>query len=213
MSLSTVQKVYDAYAWFYDFMFGKIFEQGRYKSTNIINQNAAKNARVLELGVGTGLSLPLYRADLEIAGIDISEKMLDKARKRIEKAHLANKVTLKKMDAANLEYPDDSFDFVVAMYVASVVPDPQAFLEEVSRVCKPGGEIIFVNHFASQKPLLNFVEKKFAAVHEVVGFNSNFSINTILDYDKFKLLNSYNTNLFGYWKVLHCQKAMVEIHK
>lgn len=210
MSLSTVRKVYDAYASFYDLVFGKIFQQGRHYSTDIVNKNAAQNASVLELGVGTGLSLPLYRSDLQIKGIDISEKMLEKAEKKVADKKLKN-VSLKVMDAAHLEYPDNSFDFVVAMYVASVVPDPQAFLEEISRVCKPNGEIIFVNHFASEKPALRFLEKKFAVIHNVVGFNSNFSINTILDYHKFKLLNSYNANLFGYWKVLHCKSETKDV--
>lgn len=205
MSLSSVRKVYNAYAWFYDFAFGKIFHQGRHLTTQIINKNACPNANILELGVGTGLSLPLYRSDLNITGIDISEKMLNKAQKRVERNHLTQNITLKVMDAAHLVFPDNSFDFVVAMYVASVVPDVSAFLEEISRVCKPTSHILFVNHFASENPRIRYLESKFARVQNIVGFNSDFDITNILDYKKLQLVDSYNTNLFGYWKLLHCK--------
>lgn len=205
MSLASVRKVYDAYAWFYDVVFGHIFHQGRHSSTNIINKGAAQNANVLELGIGTGLSLPMYRADLNITGIDISEKMLKKAEERVVKKDLKTNISLKVMDAAHLDFPDNSFDFVTAMYVASVVPDVNAFLKEISRVCKPTGEIVFVNHFASEKPAMRFLEKKLAGIHDIIGFKSDFSINNILDYEQFNLLDSHKINLFGYWKVLHCK--------
>ena len=206
-SLSSIRKVYDNYAWFYDVAFGQIFKQGRSVTTDLVNKNAAQGAKVIELGVGTGLSLPLYRRDLNITGIDISENMLKKAQERVQENHLGAKVSLKVMDAANLDFPDASFDFVVAMYVASVVPDPRAFFDEITRVCKPAGEIIFVNHFASDKPALRFIEKKLAGVQNIIGFNSNFCISTVLDYKQFQLINSYKTNLFGYWKILHCKRA------
>ncbi len=205
MSLSSVRKVYDAYAWFYDFAFGRVFNQGRHLSVDIVNKNAVKNAHVLELGVGTGLSLPLYRSDLNITGVDISEKMLNKAEERLVAGNINTKVSLKIMDAASLEFPDNSFDFIVAMYVASVVPDVNAFLKEIARVCKPSGEIVFVNHFASEKPAIRFLEKKFARIHHLIGFNSDFSIDHILDYDQFNLLHSHKVNLFKYWTVLHCK--------
>ncbi|BCZ97825.1 TPA: class I SAM-dependent methyltransferase [Legionella pneumophila] len=205
MSLSSVKKVYNIYSSFYDVLFGSIFHQGRSLCTNKVNKNAGLNASVLELGVGTGLSLPFYRPDLNITGIDISEKMLEKAEKRIVKKKLTTHIDLKIMDAANLEFPDNHFDFVVAMYVASVVPDIDAFLKEISRVCKPSGEIIFVNHFASEKPILRFLEKKLSHIDNFVGFNSNFSIHSILNYKEFKLLETQKVNLFGYWKLLHCK--------
>ncbi|HAT9594522.1 TPA: methyltransferase domain-containing protein, partial [Legionella pneumophila subsp. pneumophila] len=115
MSLSSVKKVYNIYSSFYDVLFGSIFHQGRSLCTNKVNKNAGLNASVLELGVGTGLSLPFYRPDLNITGIDISEKMLEKAEKRIVKKKLTTHIDLKIMDAANLEFPDNHFDFVVAM--------------------------------------------------------------------------------------------------
>ncbi len=205
MSVASIRKVYNIYASFYDFLFGSIFGPGRSLCTNIVNNAAQPNASVLEIGIGTGLSLPLYRSDLRISGIDISEKMLEKAQEQVVKNHLDDRVELKVMDAAHLEFPDNRFDFIVAMYVASVVPDVNAFLQEISRVAKPGAEIIFVNHFASEHPVVRFFERKFAAMDKLVGFSSDFSVHSILDYQQLKLVNSQKINLFGYWKLLHCK--------
>jgi phosphatidylethanolamine/phosphatidyl-N-methylethanolamine N-methyltransferase len=205
MSVASVRKVYNIYAGFYDFLFGSIFSQGRFSCVDIINEAAPNHATVLEIGIGTGLSLPLYRNDLNITGIDISEKMLEKAQELATKNQLNNRVQLKVMDAADLKFEDNSFDFIVAMYVASVVPDVNLFLEELTRVAKPNAKIIFVNHFSSQNPVISFLEKKIAYLNKLVGFKSDFSINSILDYKKLKLINSHKTNLFGYWKLLHCQ--------
>lgn len=204
MSVASIRKVYNIYASFYDFLFGSIFGPGRSLCTSIINKAAKQNASILEIGIGTGLSLPLYRPDLQITGIDISEKMLEKAQEQVEKNQLEDRVELKVMDAAHLEFPENRFDFIVAMYVASVVPDVNAFLQELTRVAKPTAEIIFVNHFASEQPVVHFLEKKFAAVYKLVGFKSDFSVQSILDYKQLKLLNSQKINLFGYWKLLHC---------
>lgn len=167
MSVASIRKVYNIYASFYDFLFGSIFSPGRSLCTNIINKVAKQNASILEIGIGTGLSLPLYRSDLRITGIDISEKMLEKAQEQVEKNQLEDRVQLKVMDAAHLEFPDNSFDFIVAMYVASVVPDVNAFLQELARVAKPTAEILFVNHFASEHPVVRFFEK-----NSLVSINS-----------------------------------------
>jgi len=205
MSTLAIEKVYDTYALFYDQIFGKIFDQGRHQSTMIVNQNAPARANVLELGVGTGLSLPLYRPDLNIHGIDISEKMLKKAQKRIDSGKVAAQVSLKVMDAEALTFKDNSFDFVVALYVASVVSNIDQFLNEICRVCRPGGEVIFVNHFSSNNRAIKMIEKKIGRIHSLVGFKSDFSMDPILNHENFQILNCHKTNLFGYWKVLHCK--------
>lgn len=204
MSISSVRKVYDRYSSFYDLVFGPILSPGRYLCAELVNKIAPANGKVLELGVGTGLSLPLYRKDLYISGIDISEKMLNKAKDLVHNKNLAN-VDLEVMDAQNLNFPDHSFDVVVAMYVASVVPDVDKFLEEIKRVSKKGADVLFVNHFASEKPLMKYLEEKFASLNEHVGFNSSFSMDEILKDKDFKLLSAKNINLFGYWKLLHCK--------
>lgn len=205
MSVASIRKVYNVYASFYDFLFGSIFNPGRSLCTDVVNKAAKQHATVLEIGIGTGLSLPLYREDLHITGIDISEKMLEKAEEQVVKNNLEERVQLKIMDAAHLEFPDNSFDFIVAMYVASVVPDVNAFLRELTRVAKPTAEIIFVNHFASEHSVIRFFERVFARVNELVGFRSDFSVQSLLNYKPLILLDSRKTNLFGYWKLLRCK--------
>jgi phosphatidylethanolamine/phosphatidyl-N-methylethanolamine N-methyltransferase len=205
MSVAAVRKVYNFYASFYDFLFGTVFNPGRLSCTDIINKVSPQGASVLEIGIGTGLSLPLYRKDINITGIDISDKMLKKAEELAEKNNLSERVTLKVMDAADLEFENNSFDFIVAMYVASVVPDVDLFLEEIARVAKPNAHIIFVNHFSSENKIIHFLEKKIASLNKIIGFKSDFSIHSILHFNQLKLIDSQKTNLFGYWKLLHCQ--------
>ncbi len=205
MGTLSVQKVYDSYAFFYNFLFGRIFNPGRELSVAIVNQNAGYNAKVIEVGVGTGLSLPLYRPDLQVSGVDISEKMLNKAKERITEHNLQG-ISLQVMDAADLKFPNESFDFIVAMYVVSVVPDISKFLDEINRVCKKNGDIVLVNHFVSENKFLKRLEKFISGAHSVIGFKSDFSIDQILHYPHFKLLGSKKTNLFGYWKMLHLKK-------
>lgn len=205
MSLSTVKRIYDNYAWAYDVLFGRIFGQGRHYGSKFVNLNADKSARVLEVGVGTGLSLPLYRSDLQITGIDISEKMLAKAKQRVRQEQLTTSIDLMIMDAENVDFADDSFDFVIAMYVASVVPNLDAFLNEVSRVCKPGGQILIINHFASEQRWLSVVEQSVERIQHYVGFNANLSVQVIHNHPCLDVVDSRSINFFGYWKVLHCQ--------
>ncbi len=205
MSAASIRKVYNIYASFYDFLFGSIFNPGRLSCVDIINEIAPKNSTILEIGIGTGLSLPLYREDIQITGIDISDKMLEKAKELATEKNLNDRVQLKVMDAADLEFEENSFDFIVAMYVASVVPDVNLFLEELTRVAKPNAKIIFVNHFSSENRMINFFEHKLSYLNKLIGFKSDFSINSLLSYKKLKLISSHKTNLFGYWKLLHCQ--------
>lgn len=206
MGTLSVQKVYDSYAGFYNFLFGRIFKPGRESCVETVNQNAPQHGQVLEVGIGTGLSLPLYRSDLQISGIDISEKMLNKAKERIAKTP-ESRVSLQVMDAGDLKFPDNHFDSIVAMYVVSVVPDIHKFLSEITRVCKQNGDIVLVNHFVSNNKILRTLETWLSAAHSVIGFKSDFSIDQILHYPHFKLIHSSKTNLFGYWKMLHFKKV------
>ncbi len=206
MNIETVRKVYDYYANIYNFLFGKIFQPGRELTIELVNRNAIHAARILEVGVGTGLSLTNYRYDLNITGIDISEKMLIKAKKVILQKKLSDQIELKIMDVANLDFSDETFDFVVAMYVASVVPNIDQFLIEISRVCKSHGSILILNHFSSDNFLLNIMEKSINSIHSIVGFKSDFPIKTILNFPEFGLIDIYKTNLLGYWKLIHLKK-------
>ena len=143
-----VKTAYRRWAPVYDNTFGRFASEGRKHAVEIINQS---KGRVLEVGVGTGLSLPAYKRQLEIVGIDLSPEMLEKARERVSTERLRNVAGLHEMDAGDLKFPDAAFDTVVAMYVMTVVPDPEKVMRELSRVCRPGGEVMLVNHFSARR--------------------------------------------------------------
>ena len=152
-----VRSAYRRWAPVYDHTFGLVAAEGRKHAVEIINQG---KGRVLEVGVGTGLSLPTYGRHLEIVGIDLSPEMLEKARERVAAEGLDNVAELHEMDASDLKFPDAAFDTVVAMYVMTVVPDPEKVMRELSRVCRPGGEVIIVNHFSAEEGMRGWVERR-----------------------------------------------------
>ncbi|MGY4318596.1 phosphatidylethanolamine/phosphatidyl-N-methylethanolamine N-methyltransferase [Bradyrhizobium sp. JR3.5] len=142
-----VEKAYGRWAPIYDLVFGKVFDQGR-QST--IAEADRIGGRVLDVGVGTGLSLSEYARTTKLCGVDISEPMLRRALKRVRALGLSNVETLAVMDAKHLAFPDSFFDAVVAQYVITAVPDPEATLDDFVRVLKPGGELILVNHIGAE---------------------------------------------------------------
>jgi ubiquinone/menaquinone biosynthesis C-methylase UbiE len=137
----TVEQAYDRWAPVYDLVFGGVFSKGRKAAIAATNKIGG---RVLEVGVGTGISLPQYASHLRIFGTDISEAMLRKAKHRVYDLGLKNVEGLAVMDAEKLEFPDNSFDVVMAQYVVTAVPNPEAALDEFARVLRPGGELIIL---------------------------------------------------------------------
>src|SRR6202167_3701674 len=141
-----IAKAYARWAPIYDFVFGSVFECGRKAS---IAAAERIGGRILEVGVGTGLSLPEYAWSNRLTGVDLSAPMLRKAKARVAEHRLTNVDGLAVMDAQHLGFQDGVFDVVVAQYVITVVPDPEATLDEFVRVLRPGGEIILVNHLGA----------------------------------------------------------------
>lgn len=201
MDLASIQNTYRRYAGHYDLLFGAIMSQGRRLAVQLANP--LPNQRILEVGVGTGLSLPYYRPDSRVTGIDISPEMLEKARARVERLGLQQVEALREMDAEALEFPDDSFDSVVAMYVASVVPNPDRMIDEMRRVCRAGGDIIIINHFSSKHPLLHGFEDMLRPLSRTLGFRPDMALDSLPEHDDFRRIQVINTNLFGYWKLVH----------
>jgi phosphatidylethanolamine/phosphatidyl-N-methylethanolamine N-methyltransferase len=177
LNLTTVREAYRRWAPVYDSTFGLVASAGRRKAIEQINQ---RRGNVLEVGVGTGLSLPHYAPYLKITGIDLSPEMLVKARERVEKVGLLNIEGLYEMDAAQLEFHDDSFNTVVAMYVMTVVPDPDKVMAELERVCAPGGEVMIVNHFSQDHGLRGWVERKMAPYADTLGWHPVFPIERVM---------------------------------
>jgi len=168
----TITKAYARWAPLYDLVFGAVFEQGRHAA---IAAAQRVGGRVLEVGVGTGLSLPYYSSDLRICGIDISEPMLRKAQQRVAEYGLDNVESLAVMDAEHLDFADASFDVVVAQYVITTVPNPEATLDEFARVLRPGGEIILVSRVGAEAGLRRALEKWFAPAARKLGWRTEFS--------------------------------------
>jgi len=166
--------------------------------------NDRPGQHILEVGVGTGLSLPHFRTDSRVTGIDVSEEMLAKARRRAERLRLSHVEGLHLMDAENLEFPANSFDAVLALYVASVVPNPARFAAEMRRVCIPGGTIVVVNHFTSENLPARFIEKRLAGVARHIGFHADFPFDTFRRDSQLSIREVRPSNLFGYWKLLRC---------
>jgi phosphatidylethanolamine/phosphatidyl-N-methylethanolamine N-methyltransferase len=178
LSITAVREAYKRWAPVYDSTFGMIANRGRRKAVELINQR--RGGRVLEVGVGTGLSLPHYAPYLKIFGVDISPDMLDKARERVGKHDLRNVEGLREMDAAHLDFPDNAFDIVVAMYVMTVVPNPERVMQELERVCAPGGEVMIVNHFSQDNGARGWVERKMAPYADQLGWHPVFPLDRVM---------------------------------
>ena len=164
-----VEHAYDRWAPIYDLVFGGVFRKGRKAAIAATNK---MGGRVLEVGIGTGISLPQYAPHLRIFGTDISDAMLEKARKRVVEFGLKNVEGLAVMDAEKLEFPDNSFDVVMAQYVVTAVPNPEAALDEFARVLRPGGELIILTRVSADAGMRRFIEQRLQPVVRPLGFRT-----------------------------------------
>jgi phosphatidylethanolamine/phosphatidyl-N-methylethanolamine N-methyltransferase len=203
MDTDSVRHAYRRWAPVYDYTFGQVAEAGRKHAVEIINK---RKGRVLEVGVGTGLSLPCYGTHLTVTGIDLSPEMLDKAREKVTRKKLAYVDGLHEMDASALGFADESFDTVVAMYVLTVVPDPDKVMRELERVCAPGGEVILVNHFSQEEGVRGFIERKMAGFADLLGWHAVFEVDRVLVCDDLRLVDRRALRPFGLFTMLRFVK-------
>jgi phosphatidylethanolamine/phosphatidyl-N-methylethanolamine N-methyltransferase len=167
-----VERAYDRWAPVYDLVFGKVFGKGRRAAIRATNRIGG---RVLEVGVGTGISLPEYASNIGVVGVDISAEMLRKAQDRVDRLGLTNVEELAVMDAEHLQFADESFDVVMAQYVVTAVPNPEACLDEFARVLKVGGELILLSRVSADKGLRQVIEKGLMPVVKPLGFRTEFA--------------------------------------
>lgn len=201
MDLEKLERVYTGYAGVYDQIFGRIFHESRESAVRKLNVKPGE--RILEVGVGTGLALPLYPAHCRVVGIDFSEGMLEKAKKRMASYSL-NHVELMRMDAGQMEFDDDSFDTVMAAYVVTAVPDYRKVVTEMIRVCRPGGRIIMLNHFSNGNRLIAAVEKVISPLCKHIGFRTDLSLNTVLEGTTLHVAKKEKVNPLKFWHLVEC---------
>jgi phosphatidylethanolamine/phosphatidyl-N-methylethanolamine N-methyltransferase len=179
----SVARAYALWAPVYDFVFGAVFERGRREAIAAAETFCGPaGGRILEVGVGTGLSLPSYRRTNRIVGIDISEPMLRKAHQRVVEQKLSNVEAIAVMDATRMALPDGSFDVVVAQYVITAVPNPEGTLDEFARVLRPGGEIVLVNHIGAENGPRRVFERGFAPLARRLGWRPEFPYRRLTDW-------------------------------
>jgi len=203
MDEQAIRSAYRRWAPVYDNTFGRFSTEGRRHAVEIINQRQGK---VLEVGVGTGLSLPDYGRHLEIVGIDLSPEMLERAQEKVDEEGLGNVTGLFEMDASELTFQTGSFDTVVAMYVMTVVPDPEKVMRELARVCKVGGEVILINHFSQEEGVRGWVERRMAPFADKLGWHPVFDVDRVMVCDNLTLIGRRALRPWGLFTMLRFEK-------
>jgi phosphatidylethanolamine/phosphatidyl-N-methylethanolamine N-methyltransferase len=198
-----VEGVYDKLANVYDLIFGPTLHPGRLRA--IERMNIQPGERVLEVGVGTGINLTLYPREATVTGIDFSSSMLEKARERAARKDAAP-VRLLQMDAADLKFADNAFDIVYAPYLISVVPDPVKVAQEMRRVCRLGGRIIFLNHFLSPNLILSRIERLISPFTIHIGFKADLDLPAFVAQADLKPVSIEKVNVPKIWSLVTCVK-------
>lgn len=200
-----VQRAYDRLARVYDLLFGAVLQPGRERAVRAIQSKPG--LRVLELGIGTGLTAPLYPRDWTVVGVDLSPGMLAQAHKHITELGLTRTVTLLEADGAQLPFEDESFDVVLVPYVMSVVPDPLSVGRELRRVCRSTGQIILLNHFLSQDSFPAGLERWISPVTRRIGFRTDLSLPWLLTGAGLTLIDVASVNMPPIWKLVTCVRG------
>ncbi len=201
LNTAQVGRAYSRYAHLYDVTFGKLFHEPRRIGVECLDVKHGE--QVLEVGVGTGISLSRYRKDCSVTAIDVSDGMLEHSRQRIERQGLEN-VTLTNMDAANMTFSDNGFDAVMAAYVITAVPDYKVVIQEMIRVCRPGGRIVMLNHFSNGNQLIGSMEKLVSPLCRHLGFRTDLALQAVLDGTTLQVIRKRRVTPLGLGNLVEC---------
>jgi len=203
MDLEDIKRIYSGYSNIYDYLFKWFFSP---RHQHVINSlNIRPNEQVLDVGVGTGLSLPLYPDHCRVVGIDLSGDMLQKAWKKVWKYGLTH-VTLMEMDASRIAFEDNTFDYVVAAFVISVVPDPVRVISEMKRVAKPDGRIVIINHFQSHNRVMAKFEEWVSPICTKLGWHSDVDLEDLVARAHLHVDAKSQLSKIDLWKVVYAHK-------
>ena len=195
-------KIYSEFSHLYDKIFSRFFCK---RITSVITSlNIRPGAKVLEVGVGTGLSLAAYPTHCEVTGIDLAPEMLERAKQKAAENGWRH-FRLLQMDALNLDFPDNAFDYVTSFHVISVVPDPVRMMQEIHRVCKPGGTVVIINHFRTTKPVLGPLIGALDPLTRRLGWSASLRLSEAFDSVPVRIEKRFKTSPFSLFTVVLAQ--------
>jgi phosphatidylethanolamine/phosphatidyl-N-methylethanolamine N-methyltransferase len=199
MNQQDIKSIYGKYSSFYDYIFSRFFFP-RIRHGN--SKSSIKDGdRIIEVGVGTGISLPLYPRSCSVVGIDVTREMLDKAQEKKEK-HKLDHVDLFEMDAENMTFADNTFDHSLAAFVVTVVPNPERMVSEMKRVTKKGGNIVILNHFCSKNGFISGLEKFFSPLCEKWGWRSDISLDLLSNHCNLQINEIIKKRKLDPWSII-----------
>ncbi len=204
MQIEAIQKSYRRWAPVYDLTFGRITQGGRILAAEHVN---TQGGSVLEVGIGTGLALDFYAPQVRVTGIDLSAEMLREAEAKARRKRLKNLDGLFRMDARQIAFPDAAFDHVAAMHIMSVVPEPERVLDEMARLCRPGGSVLIANHFAGRAEGWTVAERLAAPLANLLGWHSDFAMGRVLGHPKLRLEEQRQVRPFGLMTFLRFRRV------
>ncbi len=207
MNAESIKRVYSIFSGFYDVVFGQLFHASRAEAIGMLNIQGGET--ILDVGVGTGLSLPYYPRGCRVVGIDFCEEMLGKGRIRMDR-HAMPHIELMQMDAMRMDFPDNAFDAIFAAYVISAVPDPHQVLNEMIRVCKVGGKIVLLNHFQNGNRFISACEKVISPLTKKIGFRADLDLDALLAGTPLTVQRSRRVKPLNYWSAVQCVKKRRE---